>query len=34
VPKRPRAQRMLTEHSKTAAKLAELFDLKTYAQTR
>lgn len=31
---RPRAQRMLTEHSKTAAKLSELFDLKTYAPTR
>ena len=30
----PHAQWMLTEHSKTAAKLAELFDLKTYAPTR
>jgi transposase len=31
---RPRAQRMLTEHSKRAAKLGELFNLKTYAPTR
>ena len=31
---RPRAQRLLTDHSKTAAKLAKLFNLDTYAPTR
>ena len=31
---RPRAQRLLTDHSKTAEKLAGLFSLDTYAPTR
>ncbi|WP_035774976.1 hypothetical protein, partial [Arthrobacter sp. H5] len=31
---RPRAQRLLTDHSKTAGKLAGLFTLQTYAPTR
>lgn len=31
---RPRAQRLLTDHSKTAAKLAKIFGLSTYAPTR
>ncbi len=31
---RPRAQRLLTNHPKSTAKLGELFNLKTYAPTR